>query len=465
MDIEKIGKFIKELRNEKNISQNELSEEIHVTRQAISNWENGKAIPDSDILLTLSSLFGVSINEILSGERNTSENNLRDITLQLIDENNSKKRKIKIILFTSVLLITSLVVFFLGYYFINNYNSIKVYGVNGKSDNFKSYNGIFISTKNKLYIRLGKINRRGKKKIDKINGIQLFYLNDKKEKVSIIEDNNTDILIDEDFGYKEYFYNTNLSNVLNSMYIEITYNEKEKEIIKLKFDEKFKNNYLFKTIEKQKVLKDEIKPETILKKDRQIEEILSKEKTKVDELMEKRKTLDIKKNDNTIYRETPSEKIVYINNNDIKIGLQKEEVIEVTKEDVIEQKEKTEEENRIYIEKTVQETESEKEVEKEVSISLDNLIQKIKENGTFEYGFYKLEIIIDNRLYYLYCDEWNIMVEIVYENTIKEIQLFKEFNGYNIQVYENYEEIQSDSGSIDDSEEIKDMLISVNDSL
>ena len=98
MDINKIGRFIKELRLEKNISQNQLSEEIHVTRQAISNWENGKAIPDSDILLTLSSLFKVSINEILSGERNISESNLQDITLQLIDENNDKRRKIKRIL-------------------------------------------------------------------------------------------------------------------------------------------------------------------------------------------------------------------------------------------------------------------------------------------------------------------------------------------------------------------------------
>ena len=94
LDINKIGRFIKELRLEKNISQNQLSEEIHVTRQAISNWENGKAIPDSDILLTLSSLFKVSINEILSGERNISESNLQDMTLQLIDENNDKRMEL-----------------------------------------------------------------------------------------------------------------------------------------------------------------------------------------------------------------------------------------------------------------------------------------------------------------------------------------------------------------------------------
>ena len=456
MDIEKIGKFIKELRNEKNISQNELSEEIHVTRQAISNWENGKAIPDSDILLTLSSLFGVSINEILSGERNTSESNLRDITLQLIDENNSKKRKIKIILFTSVLLITSLVVFFLGYYFINNYNSIKVYGVNGKSDNFKSYNGIFISTKNKLYIRLGKINRRGKKKIDKINGIQLFYLNDKKEKVSIIEDNNTDILIDEDFGYKEYFYNTNLSNVLNSMYIEISYNEKEKEIIKLKFDEKFKNNYLFKTIEKQKVLKDEIKPETILKKDRQIEEILSKEKTKVDELMEKRKTLDIKKNDNTIYRETPSEKIVYINNNENEP--QQEEMIEQIEEDNISQEIKMTEEKETPI------SNDEKENEKsyvDTKVSIKEIIKIVKEKGEYLYGNYIYEFSKDKEMFSVFYDEYVLSIEIINNNTIENYQIYMDTRDYSYQKFENGNEVEMKYGLISEDEIIDRLILEI----
>ena len=68
-----LGKTIQTLRKLKNLTQNELAEKLFVSYQAVSNWENGKAIPDSDILLTLSSLFEVSINEILSGERNISE--------------------------------------------------------------------------------------------------------------------------------------------------------------------------------------------------------------------------------------------------------------------------------------------------------------------------------------------------------------------------------------------------------
>ena len=150
MDIEKIGQFIKELRKEKNISQNELSEEIHVTRQAISAWENGKAVPDSDVLLILSSYFNVSINEILLGKRLTSDEDLENLTLQLIDDHNKKIRKIKkLIISLSTTIILSLVIF-LGYYFLNNYNSIKVYKVSGKENIFMTHNGIFVTTKNKV---------------------------------------------------------------------------------------------------------------------------------------------------------------------------------------------------------------------------------------------------------------------------------------------------------------------------
>ena len=72
--------------------------------------------------------------------------------------------------------------------------------------------------------------------------IQLFYLNKQKERVILLEDNNTDILLDEDFGYKEYFYSNNLNDILNNMYLVITYNKNEKEIIKLNFKEKFKKS-------------------------------------------------------------------------------------------------------------------------------------------------------------------------------------------------------------------------------
>ena len=454
MNIEKIGKFIKELRNEKNISQNELSEEMHVTRQAISNWENGKAIPDSDILLLLSSYFEVSINEILSGERNTSENNLQDITLQLIDENNSKKRKIKRILFTSTILITSLLVFFLGYYFINNYNSIKVYSVNGKSDFFKTYNGIFVTTRNKFYLRLGKIRSRGQNDIDKVNKVSLFYLNKDNKKVMLLENDKTDILLDEDFGYKEYFYSNNLNTILNNMYLEITYNENDKEIIKLRFDEKFKNNYLFKKFEKQKVVNDDIAPETILKKDRQLEELLSYEKAKVDELMKKRKALDTESKTNENQPEQ-IEKVIYID---------KTELIEKQKNEGEENNEKEEStfENGNSVENNLLDTENNKEndfsEEVEDTVNIEELVSKIKEQGTYEFGMYSIIFQDEHLLYSIVYVNEIITIDVINNNEVEEVQIYENFSGYSYKLYIDYNENEFRTGKVIDDERVIEII-------
>lgn len=69
MDMQKIGIFLSELRKEKNLTQEELGEEIGVTNKTVSRWENGNYLPPVEILQILSKKYDVSINEILSGER------------------------------------------------------------------------------------------------------------------------------------------------------------------------------------------------------------------------------------------------------------------------------------------------------------------------------------------------------------------------------------------------------------
>jgi len=54
-----------ELRNKKGLSQEELAEQVYVTRQAVSRWENGDTIPNTETLKLLSKIFGVSINTLL----------------------------------------------------------------------------------------------------------------------------------------------------------------------------------------------------------------------------------------------------------------------------------------------------------------------------------------------------------------------------------------------------------------
>ena len=68
MDQIKIGKFIAECRKKKNLTQAQLAEMLNVTDRAISKWETGKAMPDSNIMLELCHILGINVNELLCGE-------------------------------------------------------------------------------------------------------------------------------------------------------------------------------------------------------------------------------------------------------------------------------------------------------------------------------------------------------------------------------------------------------------
>lgn len=63
--ITKTADTIKALRLEKNLTQDELGEKVHVSRQAVSRWENGETMPGVDTLKELSHVFGVTINRLL----------------------------------------------------------------------------------------------------------------------------------------------------------------------------------------------------------------------------------------------------------------------------------------------------------------------------------------------------------------------------------------------------------------
>lgn len=73
MDQVKTGKFIAQLRKEKEMTQEELGEKLGVTNKTVSRWETGVYMPTIDILQSLSREFDISINELLAGERIESD--------------------------------------------------------------------------------------------------------------------------------------------------------------------------------------------------------------------------------------------------------------------------------------------------------------------------------------------------------------------------------------------------------
>ena len=64
-----VGQNIKKFREEKALRQEDLAEQLHVTRQAVSNWENGKNQPDLEMLQKIAQVLEVSVEELIYGER------------------------------------------------------------------------------------------------------------------------------------------------------------------------------------------------------------------------------------------------------------------------------------------------------------------------------------------------------------------------------------------------------------
>ena len=85
MDQIKIGKFIAERRKKANLTQMQLAEKLNITDRAISKWENGKAMPDSSIMLDLCNVLSISVNDLLSGEVVTVENYNKELENKLIE--------------------------------------------------------------------------------------------------------------------------------------------------------------------------------------------------------------------------------------------------------------------------------------------------------------------------------------------------------------------------------------------
>ena len=64
-----IGEFISACRKEKGLTQMQFAEKLNVTNRAVSKWETGKSMPDVSLMLDLCNILGITVNELLSGER------------------------------------------------------------------------------------------------------------------------------------------------------------------------------------------------------------------------------------------------------------------------------------------------------------------------------------------------------------------------------------------------------------
>ncbi len=319
MNQEKIGKFIRGLRESKDMTQDDLADVVGVTRQAVSNWELGKSVPDSGILLALSELFQVTINELLKGEKDykdTKQNEeLENIALNLVDQYNIKSLRInKIIKISGVIITTILLTFFL-YYFITSYNTISVYKLDGEGNNFFTYNGIMINTKQKSYIRLGELQSDNEETIEQVT---LYYYDKNHQKKVIYKDSKSDILITETYGYDEYYSYNDLKLIKKQLLLEIKYSDNQKDIIKLSIKKDFTNSLLL-YIRKDKSAK--------------IEQEKYKSNLLIEEIDTKMKKYGTEENDLYIYERNKDGKHISFlySNNDLTMTINYDNIIEIWK--------------------------------------------------------------------------------------------------------------------------------------
>ena len=93
----KIGRFIAECRKKANLTQMQLAEKLGITDKAVSKWERGVAMPDTSIMLELCNILGISVNELLSGEKINMENNNQKNEQLLLDMAKELEKKNKTI--------------------------------------------------------------------------------------------------------------------------------------------------------------------------------------------------------------------------------------------------------------------------------------------------------------------------------------------------------------------------------
>ena len=106
------GQRLKEIRKRNGLTQDAMAERLHVTRQAVSNWENNSNLPDLAMILQIAEAFSLSLDELILGENHTMNN----MTEKLIDdgsEGRRARRYLKIAWIGAVLIVFGLLCFLL----------------------------------------------------------------------------------------------------------------------------------------------------------------------------------------------------------------------------------------------------------------------------------------------------------------------------------------------------------------
>lgn len=228
------------IRQERKLTQKEIGDIIGVSDRTISKWENGTTVPDLCQIRNICKKLEISPSLLIKSEKKLSDNitNLR-----------RKMGKILNYILHNIFLITFILVFILLLlYFINNYNSIKIYDLKYNSENISFENGYLFKTKvtNILIINDIKINKIKYNPID--TKVKLYTLVNGDKKIIYTSENLNNIYIEENKSGADLLSKDVIESIKQNLYLLIeTTDENNNEYnyeCQITFKEKYNNNKL-----------------------------------------------------------------------------------------------------------------------------------------------------------------------------------------------------------------------------
>lgn len=236
----KFANTIYSIRRDRNLTQKDLADLIGVSDRTISKWENGTTVPDLCQIRNICKKLEISPSLLIKSEKKFKDN-MSFIKMKLGKALNY--------LIHNIFLIGFIIAFILLLiYFINNFNSVKIYDLKYESDKVSFENGYFLKTKvtNILVINDIRINKI-KYEPTEINLELYTYVNGDK-KILYKADNLNSIFIEENKSNTDLLSKDTIENIKRNLQLTITTKDEYDNIYtyecKLTFKEKFNNNKL-----------------------------------------------------------------------------------------------------------------------------------------------------------------------------------------------------------------------------
>lgn len=236
----KFANTIYSIRRDRNLTQKDLADLIGVSDRTISKWENGTTVPDLCQIRNICKKLEISPSLLIKSEKKFKDN-MSFIKMKLGKALNY--------LIHNIFLIGFIIAFILLLiYFINNFNSVKIYDLKYQSDKVSFENGYFLKTKvtNILVINDIRINKI-KYEPTEINLELYTYVNGDK-KILYKADNLNSIFIEENKSNTDLLSKDTIENIKRNLQLTITTKDEYDNIYtyecQLTFKEKFNNNKL-----------------------------------------------------------------------------------------------------------------------------------------------------------------------------------------------------------------------------